>query len=195
MINIIFTSNAPRSGKDTATRLLMSQFSYMHPIKITMAGPLYDAIGSLFGIDPNEWNELYEHEKDIPTTRLKGHSPRTALQWLAEDVMKPTYGVAFFGEIAAQRATQARSGGHELAIVSDGGFIDELNAYVSAVGREDCYVISIIRHGPREDTRSMITGYDLGVPNYVIYNTGTTSELHYSLSSIMVRIMRDRKNA
>lgn len=190
MKHIIITSNAPQSGKDTATNLIMSQFSHMRPTKVTMAYPLYEAIRVLFGIDLAEWEDMYEHEKDTPTQKLNGHSPRSALQWLAEDVMKPTYGVAHFGEVAAQKAIQARSGGSDLAVVSDGGFVDEIEAYTSIVGKNDCHIINIIRHEARPDTRTMVMGDDVGVSNYTVYNTGTRNELHYSLSAIMMHILR-----
>jgi hypothetical protein len=81
-------------------------------------------------------------EKEIPRDQLGGRSPRQALIYVSEEVVKPAFGQDYFGRYAAQRLTPGA-----LHIFSDGGFIKEIQPVIDAVGPENLLLVQLHRDG------------------------------------------------
>jgi len=158
---------------------------YLSSKVITIAEPLYLAIPVMFGIHQKEWEQMYT-DKEGKSDKLYGMSPREAMQWLAEDVLKPTFGPAHLGNVAAEKASLAACDGIGLVIVSDGGFVEEMQSFVDKLGNKNCVILQVIRYEePSQiDTRIMLGKDDLDVEQHTIYNTGSIFSFFSELTRV-----------
>lgn len=98
----------------------------------------------------NENREL----KEVPW--VAGVSVRRWLQIVSEMVVKKDKGNDYFGRVAAD----LWYGKYIHHVISDGGFIDEVNAVVDKFGQDNVYVVRLRRKGFEfgTDTRAYING-------------------------------------
>lgn len=161
---IVLLNGPPRCGKDTAAMGLLNHFhsqkrnAYHHKF----ASPLADGLRGMFGIDPGRWMYLYATAKEEACDELLGMSPREAMIWLSEDVMKPEFGGDVFGRLAANAITTLPSG---TIVISDCGFPKEIVpvALLPSVGWRNLLIVNVHRPGCsfKGDSRGYISPENL----------------------------------
>ena len=59
-------------------------------------------VKEIYFIDDEQWQSIYTNElKDIPMALFENKSPRQALIYVSEKVIKPKFGKDYFGKAAA----------------------------------------------------------------------------------------------
>ncbi len=149
---IIF-NGPPNSGKDIAAQVACRVLGANH---IEFKSKLLEIAACLFNIELEEFMTLYNDRstKELETCRLEGYSPRGAVMFVAEQVVKPNFGNDYF---AYSAALQMR---HGINVFSDGGFIEEVKeVYDECEG--NLAIVQIQRPGYEygADTRGYIDGY------------------------------------
>ena len=116
---------------------------------VSFKSGMFDILPSILhvGLDPESVSEFYDRYddralKEQPWDKLGGLSPRQFLILLSEDFMKQVFGKDVFGKFSARLASYPVYGvGGEVCVFSDGGFVEEVNEVVKAVGAENVYVL------------------------------------------------------
>ena len=157
---IIF-NGPPNSGKDEAAAYVEKTLG-AHRMQFKQH--LFELAFVMFNVSPGEFFELYDNRetKEVPTCLLNGFSPRNALIYVSETVMKPNFGMDYFGRIAAEQME------YGVNVFSDGGFVEEIDpVYTQSDGR-----LLIVRlHRPGCD-------YSLDSRNYIYNNKYISVDLH-----------------
>lgn len=136
---VVILNGPPNSGKDVGAAHLAAKNI---GVKKEFKESLIRIAKSVFSLTDEQWDDLSKRKnKETPSDLLMGMSPRDALIFISEDVVKPAYGDAFFG----QRARDSLVDG--VNIFSDGGFQEEVAAVVESVGRDNILVVRIHRDG------------------------------------------------
>lgn len=151
MKTIIF-NGPPSCGKSEAVMHTVNKlhtFTDYDVARIRMADPLYNALRELFSLEMGEWEDMYNNAKEEPSEQLWGMSPRQAMIWLSEDVMKPKFGKTFFGDIAGLKAMEwFTSYPNGIVLCDDGGFDYEVRAYKDLLPKHhQLFIIRICRDG------------------------------------------------
>jgi hypothetical protein len=163
---LILLNGPPRSGKDTAGRILHEVLGYpLH--KFTE--PMDRALPAFVGITPERWAFLREHAKDKACEELGGLLPREVLISFSETWAKPLFGRDIFGQLM-RRSLQAQP-----AILTDCGFRREVECVVPDYPPEEVLLLRLHRPGCTfsKDSRAYITLADLGVRELDLENHGT----------------------
>ena len=194
MSRVVIFNGPPRSGKDTAVNTIW-QLLDRSCIHIKMADPITNSVKSLFGIQFADWQHIYNNFKDAPHPQLQGMTPREACIWLSEEVVKPKFGKDFFGRIAARRCTDAIDGGYTV-LMSDGGFLDEVQCIVDHVGSEHVVLVHLHRPGFdfANDSRSLLDHQQLGIPrsNFTsVINCGDLQDYQQQLKLRVLPLLTD----
>jgi len=182
-MKFIFLNAPPRSGKDTAADYLSHFMIRTFPVKF--ASPLYNSVREVFGLTKDEWNLLYNHHKEDCLEQLRGMSPRQAMIWMSEDVIKPKFGSDFFGHAMVNRLRNISD--DAIVIASDSGFHSEAVPVMDFVGAENCFHVTIERDGCdfSNDSRSLWGDNRLGNRYHTISNNGTKDEFYRELKTLM----------
>lgn len=196
MNKTIILNAPPNAGKDTIADALCAATNAMH---MQMKHHLYKVAASLFNMSPSNLRVMAtdRERKDRQTQllmlpidkynllcRITGSkpvrgvsprsthaiSPREALIYTSELVVKPSFGRDYFGKIANDNIQVCG------AVFSDGGFDEELPPIL--LGQEEVYIIKFSREGCSwaGDSRSWLTT-QAGVPELVTTNNGTVQDL------------------
>lgn len=137
MKTAVILNAPPFSGKDTIADLCVK---HLGAVKQEFKESLYEAVAEHFKYDLKLFKHfatsrkykdnlsshfsLSEHSKGL------GYTPREALIYVSEEVMKPLYGPDYFGECAAEKLVDG------LNVFADGGgWWDELTPVAQAVDR------------------------------------------------------------
>lgn len=138
----IVVMNGPKgSGKDAAADYMVSQMTHLQ--KFEFKERLIEIICSTYGLTKREWAQLVQRDyKEKPCNALWGRSPREAYVFVAEEVIKPNFGEHIFG-----RLTGAQAINHQISIVSDGGYKEEIEALLEFYTPEDILVVRVHRPG------------------------------------------------
>lgn len=163
----IILNGPPGVGKDTIAKLFADNLGYT---QIEFKYQLYEDTALYFGVSPEElkrrnqdrklkekiWNQLKLKLCFLPYPLLL--SPREALMYVSEDVIKPREGSNYFGRAAVQHCVES---GKSCFIFSDSGFLPEVLAIQQAF--KNTLLVHLYREGCEwgNDTRS----YVKGVPN------------------------------
>lgn len=151
----VFVLNCyPRAGKDYLSRFLKQECGYHH---FEFKSRLFDLALEIADVEWDEWFLRYETMKEIPWNKLGGLSQREFLIKISEEWIKPVFGKRYFGE---RLAASIERSGCKVAVVSDGGFIDELVPLHEKFGQENVYICQWNRDNPnafKGDSRSWIT--------------------------------------
>lgn len=170
-IKVIVFNGPPSSGKDEICKMLLEEGdSIYHKI---FKEHLFQCVFVLFAINPERFMELYDNRdtKELPTEELRGYSPRSAMIFVSETVIKPNFGKDYFG---IETAKNLESG---LNVFSDGGFEEELNpVYEKCQGQ--MMIVQVHREGYNfnSDSRKYVESFK-DVPILKLYNNGTLEEL------------------
>ena len=196
MNKTIILNAPPNAGKDTIAEALCSYTGAMH---MEMKDHLYTVTASLFNmplvklngmctdrdrkdrqtqlliLPINKYNQLCRITGSKPVRGVSPKSchaisPREALIYTSELVVKPAFGSDYFGKIANDNIQVCG------AVFSDGGFDDELPPIL--IGQKDVYIVKFSREGCNweGDSRSWLTT-QAGVPELVTTNNGTVRNL------------------
>lgn len=130
-MKVFILNGPPGVGKDTIGRLLDM------PVE-TFKEDLYDLAGKFFGVSPFTVKALNEDRStkekrigvlSIPgteNTTLAGMSPRQALIYVSERVVKPMFGKQYFGKTVVERLRRKYPDGAKI-LFTDGGFPEEVD--------------------------------------------------------------------
>lgn len=143
---IILINGPKTSGKDYTAELIHDHH-HDEVKKLKFATPLYEAVRSMFQIEPLHWEWMYNNQKETPFAELFGMTPRQALIWISEDIMKPKFGTNVMGIIAATAVENAISEGLDVITFSDSGFDSEAKVIVDKFGAENVQLIRIYAQG------------------------------------------------
>lgn len=150
---IVF-NGPPNSGKDTAAQLVLAAAHPSHHLEFKTK--LLEITACLFNVSLDELLSLYNNRdtKEVETCRLEGYSPRGAVKFVAETVMKPNFGSHYFAYSAALKMV------YGLNVFSDGGFISEIESVYDECDGQ-MMIVQIHRPGCdfQNDTRSYIDQY------------------------------------
>jgi hypothetical protein len=146
MLELALILNGPPGvGKDTLADLIVSYGFDKHIFKQA----LYVETAKYWGVDLAEFTYQATHRtlKELPWKPLEWStgadcSPRQALIYVSEQIIKPTKGKTFFGRQAATACQEAES---EFTVFSDGGFYAELDPIIGTF--REVAVIRLHREG------------------------------------------------
>lgn len=178
--------NAPVGvGKDVGAQHLAKTLTTLDGILVRQnefKARLNELVCTIHGMDSRTWSILCKREhKDRPSSVLGGKTPRQVQIEVSEKVIKPFYGKDYFGKAAAQSLYA------DVEVFSDGGFVEEIEALVSSVGKENMLIIRIHQEGKSfeatEDPRRYLPD---GLAETVdLHNNGTLDEYLESLKNIV----------
>jgi hypothetical protein len=190
---IILFNAPPRAGKDTVLEM-MSGLPYEH---MKFAGPLYKMVQSMFGLTDSFWDDLYENFKEVPSDFLNGMTPREAMIWGSESVIKPKFGKEHFGVVAKRSIAIHMSEGRPYFAFSDSGFSEEAGVLVSEYGAENVFLVRIKRPGYdfSNDSRSYWPHEEAGILDEHVYelnNDEGLEELEEKLYTTILTPIRQK---
>lgn len=167
-MNVILIIGSKGSGKDYAAGLIKWGIAAKVGSKVVLdkfALPLQRAIPTLFGISGEEWEVMYNQHKEIPHKSLHNLSPREAVVWMAEEVVKPKFGSNFFGEVVSNKLENYYSRGVDLVVYSDFGFLSEWESLDKCEVIDNVFVLELnsedgVHTGER---KSGFTAEELGI--------------------------------
>lgn len=151
---VVIFNGPPRSGKDLATEFCCEYFNGTHA---SMKAPLLKLTADSLDVSVEEFLHNYDEEcvdadretwdcvwvKDLPMYLVNAEliSKRQALIHVSENIIKPTFGDAAFGKLAAETLPEGA------VFFSDGGFPDEVQPIADKVGIENIMIVHIKREG------------------------------------------------
>ena len=191
MTKIILFNGPPRSGKDTAADIAyeMTNADPFMKSSLKFAKVVKEGAHHTLGlIRPNGVpyaHGFFESNKDEKIREFRGFSPRETYIWYSEEVMKPRYGPAIFGEILAD---QIGPGAPDAVIfISDSGFLEEVEVLLDRYGPAALTLVRMHRSGCTfdGDSRSYLGLSDWGVKTFDIRNDGTTEQLAFEISNLL----------
>lgn len=172
---IILFNAPPRAGKDTVLKM-MDNLPYVH---MKFSGPLYKMIQSIFGLTDKFWENLYENHKEEPSEYLNGMSPRNAMIWGSENVIKPKFGKSHFGVVAKRSVEINVLEERPYFAFSDSGFSEEAGVLVEEYGAENVFLVRIKRPGYdfSNDSRSYWNHKEAGILDEHVFELNNDDNL------------------
>lgn len=154
----ILLNGPPGSGKDTLAKRLIAT----HPQLINhdkFAEPLRKYMREIHGFTDEE----IERYKDVPLPRLNGHTIRDVMIDISERHYKKMFGQGVYGDMLLRRT---RAQDKPIIVVSDLGFVDELNVLVRAAqcASTDLVIVRLCAEGKTFDGDSRSHVYHSVVP-------------------------------
>lgn len=194
MTKIILLNGPAGSGKDTAFELLKKEFSssidYDFKMK-KLAQPLKWVICQLFDLPLTDAEDKKDEARDV----TYGFTLRELFIWMSEEVIKPKFGVDFFGKMLANQLKEEQlfpdSGDRETVyVITDCGFPEEAAPIVEAFGEENILLLELHREGTtfEGDSRRYVMSelsQKHDVANLIVENNGTLEEFKDSLNLIV----------
>lgn len=203
-MKVFIFNSLPRTGKDTSVELLHKMLvdKGAKVQKLAFKDSLVQVTARFLGLTDEGFlqgydkltkeltniNNLPEWYKDVKMYRVGDLflSKREALIHVSEDVIKPLYGENFFGKMTANKIDLSS----DVVLISDGGFIDEVQEIVEHVAVTEVNLVRLNKDGSDggNDSRNLLTPEDLwGKVNLIeIDNNGTLEELADKLKEAIV---------
>lgn len=167
-VSIIF-NGPPSTGKTDLCDALLRHFGDGIVRHQQFKHQLFYAVCEHYGISYSELMLNYtEEKKNIPLEVLENQSPRQAMIFVSENIIKPRYGRDYFGQQAAKSIEEGR-----INVFSDGGFVEEMKPVYDA--SDHFLIVQLYRDGCtfEGDSRSYI-----GTPN-LSYGKGNPEDYQY----------------
>lgn len=187
---VILFNGPPRSGKDIGAQYLEANYGAVH---FQLKYQLYIDTARIFSL-PLETILFYcqdDELKDKPSSLFGWRSPRQALIYVSEDIVRPKMGSDHYGKVLGEKI---RNSGSALNCMSDGGFIDEVLAVMqrASISQERLMVIHLHRNGcsfentdpTKKDSRSYIVTDNV----QIVENNGSPKEYYASLDAMMAEL-------
>ena len=157
-IKTIILNGPPGSGKDVLGEALAKSIGA--DVK-RFKDVLYSQTASFFGVPEKTLVSLATNRdtKEMPHPLFNGLSPRKALIYVSEEVIKPIEGASYFGD----RLVEDLEG---ITVITDGGFDEEV---VPVVEKSDyTLIVQLRREGYTfdGDSRSYISHDITSIPGY-----------------------------
>lgn len=174
MKKVVIFNAPPSCGKDEVSKHLKQKYGVHHG---EFKEQLFKLTKLIYDVSDDDWDAMYTTKlKEEPSDLLDGKSPRQALIFVSENVIKPNFDKMYFGRSAAKRL----KGG--VTVFSDGGFVEELIPVVNEA--DETFVIRIHRPGCSYagDSRRYLTDHELTHGDSEVYdftdihNDGTLEE-------------------
>lgn len=177
-MKIIFVNGAPFSGKDTLVDAVREEFPEFQ--RMMYKTTLYTRVCERYGLTLEEGIKYFTASKEIkeaPSEIFGGKSPREALIYESEEVIKKQYGEIGVALITAQIIKDNYPDHmNQTFIFPDGGFNVETKPMMNAFGltRKDIFIIRVRKDGCtfHNDSREYLKHPDL-----VIKNNGSIKSL------------------
>jgi hypothetical protein len=153
-MKVLILNGPPGCGKDTIAKLLCKMAPVLQgefkEVLYEETAKLLRSIGSSFSDDPKDYSittsDVRRSNEDRDSKEqpfVGGLSVRRWLQITSEMVVKKDRGQDYFGVASADR-WHSKGTDH---VISDCGFIEEVDAVVDRFGAENVYVIRLHREG------------------------------------------------
>ncbi|MCB9178993.1 MAG: hypothetical protein H6590_06185 [Flavobacteriales bacterium] len=147
-MNIYLLNGPPRSGKDTAGKML-AQMLPGKTVILKFSEPLKLATHAVISLLRGEAKIMpadhYEKTKDERDVDFLGTTPRRAYISLSEDFCKKQFGDAIFGEVMVRKIRKLQEEGVDNVVITDCGFVRE----VAALGvLQDAVIMLLKIHRP-----------------------------------------------
>lgn len=178
---IILLNGCPSSGKDTIANYLVEKHGFK---TIAFKDQVYKDVIDYFGVTQDEYMALYNDRttKDLPTPLLNGYSPRSAMQYVVEQVNKPKLGKDYLAKYTLDIILEDVYNDY---VVSDLGLDEEEEATHKKLNNKNYKIIYIDRDGYdfSKDTRSKRNHID-----FTIYNNDTLDILFTTIDNYIKTI-------
>jgi hypothetical protein len=137
---IFIVNGPPGAGKDEAC-IHFKKLGFKH---LSFKHYLFIATAEYFKVDLEWFMNDYDNRKvkEKPEQKLNGHSRRSALIHVSENVIKPKYGKDFFG---VKSVEEMDFDGRYC--FSDGGFQEEVVPIINKFGADRIAIIQLTREG------------------------------------------------
>lgn len=198
---IVF-NGPPGSGKDEACHYLVAS-SFQH---LSFKKTLFVETAAYFGVDLDWFMKGYNDRsiKERPEPLLNSLSRRDAMIFVSEQIIKPRYGLDYFGVKTAQEMIA-----NQRYCLSDGGFYEEFVPLINTLGADHICIVQLYRSGCSfsKDSRRYISGnlqetYTLGfeekssellyqddrtlpIRMYIIHNNASIADFHSAIDTII----------
>jgi hypothetical protein len=206
---IIIFNGPPGSGKDEACAFISSNYGFK---SASFKEQLFIETAKYFGVSIDWFMSDYDNRtiKETKVPELGNLSRREALIHVSEVVIKPKYGNAYFGTVAAEQINSVSD-----YCFSDGGFVDEIYPLINTIGVDNICIVQLYRDGCSysNDSRSYVDGIfqedfvlgsktkidnqkldDLPIRMYQIHNNGTISDFHRTLRILLRKEVNGTKD-
>lgn len=198
---VVVFNGPPRSGKDTLAAFIRGA-TQAKPMEFKRK--LIELALMISGVSPSDWEFWYQQDKEEPHNDLGGHSCRSFLIMVSEEMIKPHMGGDYFG-LAAATELEMYLPGHGV-VFTDSGFPAELQCVVNVAGAENVIVVQLMRDGTdfSGDSRAYLSVDDFPSVKFIaLRNNGPAEEvaallmmrLHVLLGSASNPHNRNRVNA
>lgn len=177
---VVVFNGPPGCGKDDAAECIWG--AQPDSMRRQFKDRLFEVTAAIYGVAQHdlEYTWYTRKLKEQPRKELNGLSPRQALIYVSEKVIKPSFGKLYFGEALAKSLKPG------LTLVSDSGFAEELIPLIDELGPESLLVVRIFGRGTYEgDSRNYVPESFLdkfGVEYADIDNTDTFDEYLLSVA-------------
>ena len=203
---IVIFNGPPGSGKDEAASYFCDR-GFRH---LSFKHVLYEETCKHFKVTKTWFMDGYHDraQKEEPKSALMGMSRREAMIHVSENIIKPKYGPAYFGEQVASEIDPDQN-----YAISDGGFVEELRPIINKVGEQSIRLVQLVRDGCSysSDSRRYFNGdlmyeYAAGftkgfdeqyvlperfnIVTFRIYNNGSLEAFHQNLKDVHAVIKR-----
>lgn len=209
---MIFIFNGPPgSGKDAAASFFQSK-GFKH---LSFKEELFNETIRYFDVD-RDWFMTGYNDRRIKERResiLDGMSRREAMIFVSEEVIKPMYGLDYFGVKSANKIDVTRD-----YCFSDGGFLEEILPIINKIGEDEIVLVQLTRDGCdfSSDSRRYFDGnlveqiiikketpvlnthiipHRFPIRVYRIHNNGTLEQFENALQVVYEKEKNARKDA
>lgn len=143
-VKVLVLNGPPRSGKDTVASYLCQQWPD-HMVDLKMSYSLKRACHAVLGfhnVDVEHFNDL----KDCELEEFGNRTPRQFYIDMAERFIKTRFGKNWFGYAWMRRYIE-ESHDQKLAIISDSGFVEELEPLMQCFDNGAMVLVRLHREG------------------------------------------------
>lgn len=148
MKKIFIFNSPPNSGKDVVAHHISKTFGFE---VLSFKERLIEITQAVYGVSKLEWDLLYTREgKETPHWKLRNSrkgvwmSPRQALIYISEEVIKPRYGKDYFGVALSNKIEDSDC---SVFLIPDGGFVEEVKPLIEKFGKENITKVKVVRDG------------------------------------------------
>lgn len=139
---VVVMNGPPGSGKNTLADFIRGATQAVH---MEFKRKLIEIALMVSGVSVSDWEYWFYHDKEQPHDALGGHSCRSFLIMVSEEMIRPHMGSAYFGLAAAEELKMYLPGVG--VVFSDSGFGDEFQCVVDVAGAENVIVVQLHREG------------------------------------------------
>lgn len=181
---VLIFNGPPGSGKDFAANLFKDGDDV---IIQKFAEYLKEAAMRLFMTDAIGWR-FYENFKEKNLPEFLDKTPREIYIQLSEGFYKPLFGKVFFGKVLGRQIVgYFKHSLYKVAIVSDGGFKEEILGLLDYIDPDEILIIQLKRKNCsfKDDSRKYVR-YP-GVKTLVIENDGSPQGFEEEIGKALCR--------